>query len=311
MGSKDIILPNALEGVDINKFTKPTYTINANETFEDNLKRLFGIDGKQAAEIVNAALAQGISITDPPSIEPPKPVGGKRRKLKGGSPLILSSIVGALLSSAGNALMGLVGHTANSITVVNSVAEQAPPNSLAYTTAVAWKNSVYENCARVSHIIPDKLFLENTPMVTGSTPVSMLERSNSIVQTELCVYSKSRFLEAKSKLTPEEEGWVNRLTPKYVVENVGGITGSELANLVNDGVITVEGKVQNPEQLVEYIWDKANEAVDDPELAAQYVDEMPVKTKRVLELGPGKNGGGKRRSKTKKRRAVRRRTYRN
>jgi hypothetical protein len=308
MTDTNVVLPKALEGVDLKRFTAEKLTVDPNKSFEENLNDLFGITGKQAAEIVAAALAMNAPIGTPAPIKA-LPTGG-RRKLKGGVGVF------GVLAAAAAALLGTTSHAATSIASVEVMARNAPTDSQLYTTAAKWHAVATKTCAPV-YTYPALTNVggptESYSITTSTAPVGTAPKNTGVtaVEDSLCAISKYRYDNAVNDLanrpdlqdsftaSPLQTTWGEaNTTPKnanakpYVGDNAGRLVAKEVKALEDAGILQ-NGVVVDHNAFIGNLTAHA-ESWGSPQANLIH----PV--------------GGKRRSKTKKRRVYRRRrTYRN
>lgn len=308
MPDTSVVLPKALEGVDLKKFSAEKLTVDPNKSFEENLNDLFGITGKQAAEIIASAVALKAPIGTPAPIKT-SPNGG-RRKTKGGVSLF------EVLAGAAAALLGTTSHAATSIATVDAMARNAPTDTELYRTAAKWHNVVAKTCAPV-YTYPELTSIGGPADVYSSTTsISSVEPAYKIpgmsaVEDQLCVMSPSKYEKAVDALahrpdvqeyfaaSPLQTTWgtqnksqKNAVAPKpYVSTNLGAFLTKEVKALEDAGIL-VDGVVVDHNAFIGNL--------------TAHAENIPVPQVKFNTIG------GKPRSKTKKRRVYRRRrTYRN
>lgn len=253
MPDPKIVLPKALEGVDLKRFSAEKLTVDPNKSFEENLNDLFGITGKQAAEIMAAAVAMNAPIGTPAPIKD-VPTGG-RRKLKGGVGLFEA------LAGAAALLLGTTSHAATSIASVEVMARNAPTDTQLYTTAAKWHGTVAKTCAPVYTYPalttvggPNDLYSTGTSI--SSVEPAYRNPSITVVEDALCVLSKSKYDKAINDLehrpdlqdsftaSPLQTTWgkanngINARAPKpYSGDNTGRLVDKEVKALEDAGIL--------------------------------------------------------------------------
>lgn len=146
-GETTLAIPTAILGIDMTKFQQTKLELRSGETFDENLKRLFGISADQAAEIVNYSEISNMIIVEEPAI-----VGAGRGQKGGvkGVQSLVSLIAGAVALM--NNLNTVVEHVVEGVTLVDRASGSLAETSKLKKTAELWREEMNTHCPKANNV---------------------------------------------------------------------------------------------------------------------------------------------------------------
>ena len=338
MGSEGTIeVPKALLDVDVTKFGRGTIRLDSNKTFDQNLRDNFGITADQAASILKFSLKAGIPVTPPPPVgEPVELSGGKRRRMRhrGGVGWVQAAVglAGTAMTTFQNAAY-IANQVSSVVTFVDQASSKFVDTSKLRASRDVWNEAMKTHCPLVTSVptsCPGGVSGLKCKVWDYEEVGSKLGVYN--VHKQLCDLATTEYNTAVSQLGEAENNALDALGTSLTgivdVINVASMPTVDFDRLVNEKVLSAEGKITDPKKYKEYTDSRISSLTTIPPLpspspaAAQFVGKSePAPKEGPASRAPappntriGKDGkpkaGGSRRYRATKKRSVKRRSTR-
>lgn len=256
-GATTLVVPTVILGLDMTKFLQPKLELNANETFDENLKRLFGITADQAAEIINYSEISDMTIANEPVA-----VGGRRGQ-KGG--VNAASLVGAIASAV--AMMQnvntAVNYVVDAVGYVDKVSGAFVEGSKLRKTAELWRRDKNLHCPNATTVPVACSFWD-----LKCKAMDYVETGEAIGQyeynAELCELATKRYAAAYGALPAADrvalEAFGAGVQGVINIVNKAQLSTTDFEALKKAKLIDDDGKVLNDVGMAKYFADKKTKA---------------------------------------------------
>lgn len=269
-GEITLAIPVAILGLDMTKFQQSELELRSDETFDENLKRLFGISADQAAEIINYSEMSDMIITNEPSV-----VGGGRKQKGGvGVPHVFQAIGGVVFSAF--AMMNNINTAVNYVTTAVAFVDRASMSFVERAelreTATLWRGKMSEHCPYVLDVPVTCGFADVDCKLFKADETGVAKASHTFHST-MCAMATEKYTAAASGIPEAEraalEAGGEGLQGIVNLVNVAALSRADLEELKKARAVDAAGRILSADGYAKYFESKDKAAAAAAAAAAE------------------------------------------